>query len=370
MVGAKGIPVEAGLSGGIERVVEELSSRLVEKGHNVTVYARPYQNTKKRKVWNGVKIVTVPCLRLRYAETVSHVLLSLLHASFQRWDIIHIHGVGPSTLSWIPRLLNPRARVVVTFHARDQFHELQHPAARIFLAFGEWTAVRFPHATIAVSHVIQEFCKKAFRADAVLIPNAVSLPRLDVGADRLASLKLEPGKYFLGVGRLVQFKAFDVAIRAYREVATDMPFVIAGAAGYDRKYAARLTRAVGKHKRVRLLGFQSGENLQQLIANAYAVIHPSRIEGMSLAVLEAMSYGKLVIMSNIPENREIADHSAVCVTVGSDESFRDAITWATSDPAMVQERGARARLFVAEHYAWGPVVQKTERLYKRLLSGT
>jgi glycosyltransferase involved in cell wall biosynthesis len=370
MIGAKGIPVETGMGGGIERVVEVLSTRLAERGHHVTVYVRPYANPKKRKSWNGVRLITLPCIRRRYIETISHVFRSTLHALVQDYDIIHFHGVGPSVMAWIPRLFAPRMKVVVTFHARDRFHELRHPIARGMLAVGEWTAVHVPHATIAVSHVIQEFCRLRFHKQVQYIPNAVELPpNHPVPSDRLLAMGLKPGRYLLGIGRLVQFKAFDVAIRAYRDVLTSMPLAIAGGAGYDKWYARQLVREAGKDQRVSLLGFKAGEDLRQLIAHAYAIVHPSRIEGMSLAVLEAMSYGKLVIMSNIPENREIADHSAICVKVDDEAAFYDVIQWAVSDPGMVAKRGARARQFVAANYSWAPVVRETEALYQHLLRG-
>lgn len=365
MIGCKGIPVEAGLSGGIERAVEELSKRLVERGHAVTVYVRPYANPSRRKVWEGVRLVTVFCLRLRYVETATHVFLSTLRALFGRYDVIHYHGVGPSTFAWMPRLFSPRTKVVVTFHVRDQFHELRHPIARAYLRWGEWTAVRFPHVTIAVSKIIREFCLEEFGVDAVYIPNAVSVPAASaVRSDRLEPLGLKPNSYFLSIGRLVQFKAFDVAVRAFKDVGTEMPFVIAGAAGYDRAYTKKLARIAGADPRVRLVGFRSGEDLSQLVAHAYAVIHPSRVEGMPMGVLEAMSYGKLVILSDIPEHREIADHSAVCVRGDDVAELREAMAWAIQDPAMVQARGIRARAYVTERHAWGPVVKATEEVYR------
>lgn len=370
MIGAKGIPVEAGLSGGIERVVEELSVRLVERGHHVTVYVRPYANPQKRKAWNGVRLRTVACLRVRYVETISHVFLSTIRALRDRHDIFHFHGVGPSTLAWIPRIFAPKSKVVVTFHARDRFHELRHPLARFYLTLGEWTAVRFPHATIAVSRVIQNFCKEQFHKDVAYIPNAVEVPaHVHPNPEHVRGMGLQPGGYFLAMGRLVQFKAFDVAVKAFRGVKTDMMFAVAGAAGYDHAYARRLLREAGKDHRVRFLGFQSGEDLKQLVLNAYALIHPSRIEGMSLSVLEAMAAGKLVIMSNIPENREIADHSAVCVPLDDARALQEAMQWAIQDPAMVKERGERARRYVTTHYAWEPVVRETETVYRLLMKG-
>ena len=371
MIGAKGIPVETGMGGGVERVLEELTPRLASAGHHVTVYARPYANPSKRKTWEGVRLVTLPCIRVRYLETLSHVLLSTIHALFGGYDIIHFHAVGPSTAAWIPRLLARRSKVVVTFHARDQFHELRHPIARMYLAFGEWTAVRFPHATIAVSHVIRTFCREHFHVNVAYIPNGVDIPaQIAFHTNEVRALGLEPGRYLLGVGRLVQFKAFDVALDAFRGVDTDMPFVLAGSPGYDKWYTKKLQRLATRDPRVRLIGFQSGKALEQLLAHAYAVIHPSRIEGMSLAILEAMSYGKLVIMSDIEENREIADHAAVCVRMDDRDAFREAMQWAIQDPVMVKARGQRARQHVRQHYGWEFVVRETERLYERLIEQT
>lgn len=367
MIGAKGIPVEAGLSGGIERVVEELAARLAAKKHKVTVYVRPYANQSRRAEWEGVKLITLPCIRLRYIETISHVFFSLIDALFRGYDIIHIHGVGPSTLAWIPRWFAPHAKVIVTFHARDQFHELNHPVARAYLRWGEYTATHWPHATITVSETLQWFCKKEFNKDVYFIPNAVSIPNItNVATDRIKAMGLTPGKYLLGMGRLVQFKAFDIAFRAYKDVKSTMPLAIAGARGYDAPYAAKLTRMARRDDRIRLLGFKSGEDLHQLIAHAYAIVHPSRIEGMSLSVLEGMAYGKLVIMSDIPENREIADHSALCIPVGNVAALQDALQWAIQDPALVYARGARARRFVTAHFSWEPVVKQTEALYRHI----
>lgn len=368
MIGAKGIPVETGLGGGVERVVERVSKALAEHGHKVTVYVRPYANLKRRKTWEGVRLVTLPCPRVNHLETITHVFLSTMHALFQGYDIIHYHGVGPSTVAWIPRIFAPWTKVVVTFHARDRYHEHRPWFARTYLAFAEWTAVTFPHATIAVSFPIWLFCREHYKKEVAYIPNGVDIPHTNIGTDRLEQMGLRPNEYFFAFGRLIQLKAYDVALEGYRGVQSSLSFAIAGAAGYDKRYAEQLLRAASEDPRVRLLGFRSGEDLEQLIAHAYAVVHPSRSEGMSLAVLEAMAAGKLVIVSGIPENRAIADHSAIVVPVDDVVGLREAFQWALQDPAMVAERGTRAREYVRERHAWGPIVKETEQLYKRLIS--
>lgn len=367
MLGAKGVPAQVAAGGGVERHVDELSRRLAERGHEVTIYVRAHYNQGRRKTWRGCRLVTLSTVRTKHLETFAHVLFASFHALSQGYDIIHYHGVGPSTLAWIPRLFARRSKVVVTFHSRDQFHEKWNLLARMFLAWGEWTAIKFPHKTIAVSHVIQQFCRRLFGAKTVYIPNGVTVSEGPIGTDRLEEMGLRPNGYFFALGRLVPQKAFDLALEAYREVKTDMAFAIAGAPSYDTALEQRLRELATHDKRVHLLGYRRDEDLKQLLAHAYAVIHPSRTEGLSFSVLEAMAHGKLVVMSDIPENLEIIDHAGVSFKTDDREALARVLTWLIQDPLLVKERGARAREVVKRLYSWDSIVTRTERLYASLI---
>lgn len=366
MIGCKGIPATMAHGGGVERHVEQLAPRLAKRGHDVTVYVRPYTNPRRRKAWNGCMLVTLPTIRTKHLEAVVHVFLSTIHALFQKYDLIHYHGVGPSTVAWIPRLFS-RAKVVVTFHSRDQFHEKWNVFARMYLAWGEWTAVRFPHATIAVSHVIQQYCKKMFGASLFFIPNGVTIPSAPIGTDAIEAMGLKPGGYFLSLGRLVPHKAFDIAIEGYRKVRTDLNLAIAGDAGYDTRYAERLIALSERDPRVRLLGFRTGIELEQLLAHCYALIHPSRSEGLSVAVLEAMAHGKVVIMSDIPENLELLDHSGIKFKTDDVEDLAHVLAEAVGSPEVMIARGNHAREYVRERYQWDAIAEHTELAYRSLL---
>lgn len=367
MIGAKGVPAQVAAGGGVERHVDELSRRLAERGHEVTIYVRAHYNQGRRKTWRGCRLVTLPTIRTKHLETFVSVLLSSFHVLGQGCDIIHYHGVGPSTLAWIPRLFAPRSKVVVTFHSRDQFHEKWNLLARMFLAWGEWTAIKFPHKTIAVSHVIQQFCKRLFGAVTIYIPNGVEIPVGDIGTDRLAHMGLRPNGYFLALGRLVPQKAFDVALEAYKNVPSDIEFAIAGAPSYDVSLQNRLTELARSDRRVHLLGYRSDQDLRQLLAHCYAVVHPSRTEGLSFSVLEAMAHSKLVVMSDIPENLEIIDHAGVSFKTDDREALTRVLAWLVQDPLLVKERGARAREVVKRLYSWNSIVTRTERLYASLI---
>ena len=370
MIGSKGIPAATAQGGGIETHVEALALGLVEKGHRVTVYVRGYANPGHRVTWKGIRLIQLPSLHFKNLDAITHSFFASIHALCQPFDVIHYHGVGPSTVAWIPRCFRPDKKVVVTFHSRDGFHEKWSWFARMYLAYGEWTSVAFPHVTIAVSHVIQMFCKKMFGAKRVKhIPNGVTIPSLHPGSHLLAGLRLRPDEYFFTLSRLVAHKAVDDVIRAFAGVKTNKKLVVIGYATYDDiEYEQRLQRLAAKDPRVMLVGKQQGLILQQLIANGYAMVHASRSEGLSVAILEGMSYAKAVIMSDIPENLEVIDHSGIAFHLGDIDALRDVLQMAVDDPMMIEERGIRAREVVKTLYSWQSVIDRTEQLYKTILS--
>ena len=367
MIGAKGLPGLQPVGGGVETHVENLALHLMALGHKVTVYVRPYANPLGKKEWNGIKLVTLPSWFRKNFDTITHVFLSSIHALTEPYDVIHYHGVGPSTLCWIPRLFKRRARVIVTFHSRDQFHEKWSLIARMFLALGEWTAVRLPHATIAVSHAIKLFCDMTFKSRTVYyIPNGVDIPTSHPGTSELKRFGLQPGKYFLHLARLMPLKAQDQTIRAFRTLQTDDRLVLTGSAMFDEAGYAEYLKQLSRHDpRIVFTGYQTGINLKQLIAHCRAIIHPSRTEGLSVAILEAMSYGRFVIMSDIPQNLELIDHSGVAVPVGDVPALASAMQWALDNPALTEERGERAKEIIGRLYSWESVARRIAKVYEK-----
>lgn len=241
----------------------------------------------------------------------------------------------------------------------------------MYLAFGEWAACRFPHLTIAISHEIRLFCEMMYRRNAVYIPNGVEVPKRLPGTQHLKKIGLEPEQYLITLGRLIPVKAYEDAILAYKNLETDKKLLLIGDASYDSiEYQSKLERLAASDARVILMGRRTGEELEQLIAHCYAMIHPSRSEGLSIAILEALSYGRLVVMSDIPANRELVDHSGVAYPVGNVKKLQEVLQWVISDPVMVRLRGERGRDAVQKLYAWDRVVARTEQEYEQLFQTT
>jgi glycosyltransferase involved in cell wall biosynthesis len=366
-IGAKGIPTSAiSGAGGVEMHVEQIATRLADRGHQVSVYIRGHADLEKHRLtYKGVRLIRIWALQSKNFETITHVFLSTLHALFRPADIIHYHGVGPSSLAWIPRLLKWRSKVVCTFHSRDWYDTKWGTGAKLYLRYGEWAALHYPHATVVISHVLQVFCRDHFHRKTIYIPNGADIPGPQ-GIDRVHSLGLEPGNYLLGVGRLVPNKAYEVAINAYKHVKSDMPLVIAGASFHSDEYVEKLEKLAAEDPRIRLVGFQSGENLRQLYAHCYAFVHPSRAEGLSTSIIEAMAAAKVVIMSDIKENLELIDHSGISFKTDDEKALAETLRLVLEDPTMAKERGERAREVVRKGYSWDSVVDRLVKLYNDL----
>ncbi|MBM3204921.1 glycosyltransferase family 4 protein [Candidatus Uhrbacteria bacterium] len=362
-LGTKGFPANAIVGGGgVERHVEELATRLAGRGHSVYVYVRAHSADKKLKTYRGVHIIRIPSWRSKNFDTITHTLLSTLHVLFRRADVIHYHGIGPSTCSLIPRLFKWRTKVLATFHSRDRMDPKWSWFARAYLLFAEWACLHFPHQTIVVSHILQIFCREMYGKETRYIPNGADISH-ELNTDQLQKFGLEPGKYLLGLGRLVPNKAYDVLMEAYKKVESNMPLIIAGDAEYADAYVMKLEKMAAQDPRVRLVGYQIGKTKEQLLAHCYAFVQPSRSEGLSTVTLEAMAHGKTVVLTDIKENLELIDHSAIAFPVDNVRMLAQTLKWILEDPMMVRVRGERAQEVVRKWYSWQSVVDRIEKVY-------
>ncbi len=307
MIGQKGIPAR---SGGVERHVEELATRLAASGHEVFVYCRKQygKEAKNPEAYKGVRLVYVPTIQTKHLDAIVGTFLASIHALFMGIDIFHYHAIGPSLFTWIPRIGRPRAKVIATFHCQDYYHKKWGVFARFVLRLGERAACAFPHETIVVSKTLQKYVQKTYRRESLYIPNGVTIPaKQSTGA--LAQWGLMPGKYVLSVSRLVKHKGIHYLIDAFRKVKATLPagmkLVIVGGSSYTDEYVAALHTLANTDPDILFLGEQSGAPLAQLYAHAGLFVQPSEGEGLSVALLEAMSYGIPVLVSSIPQNTEV-----------------------------------------------------------------
>jgi glycosyltransferase involved in cell wall biosynthesis len=369
MIGQKGIPAR---SGGIERHVEELSAELVKRGHEVLVFCRPWYVSPILD-HRGVRCIASLGLHTKHFDAITHTLSSIFLAARENVDVFHFHGVGPALLSWLPKLLRPRAKVIVTFHCIDRHHQKWNAFARLSLWLGEWMACHVPDATIAVSKTLSAYCHLTFDIDPIYIPNGTHIPSVTPHADILKTFALEPGRYLLMCSRLVRHKGAHTLIAAWKrlkalhpDLTKEMKLVIVGAGAFTDDYVEELQRLASGETTIVLTGLQTGESLEQLFAGAYAVVHPSVSEGLPIAVLEAMGYGKCVLAADIPENMELIESAGMPFAAGDVEDLVRQMALLISYPELVQAVGREAREFVARHYDWEDIAEQTSYLYEAM----
>ena len=362
MLGLKGIPLGAS-GGGIERHVEELAVRLARRGHRVYVYVRSYTLEGKRaRVWHGVHLISLPTIRSKNLETIVHTFLATLHVLFLPVDVIHYHGVGPSVLSIIPRIFQPFTKVVVTFHAIDRFHAKWGFFARGFLRFGEWAAMHFPNKTIVVSHTLRVYVHRNYGKPGIYIPNGVeSKPVRKI--NEIAKFGLRRKGYFVTVARLIKNKGIHYLIQAFRGLKTEKKLVIVGAPSFSDDYVEYLAKIASDDPRIIFTGYQKGEVLEQLYAHAFAYVHPSEFEGLSVSILEAMSYATPVLISEIPENLEAVDHSGFSFKPRHVQDLKSKMVYLLTNQKIAEQMGRKGRAFVRKFFSWKKIIEKTEEVY-------
>ncbi|MFO7914689.1 MAG: glycosyltransferase family 4 protein [Candidatus Krumholzibacteriales bacterium] len=355
MIGSKGIPASFG---GIERHVEEVSARLASAGHEVTVYGRkPFSESC---VYRGVRVKNLPSIRTKNLDAATNSFLATIHALFGEYDIIHYHGVGPSLFCHLGRL-SPK-KTVSTIHAPDYKQVKWGPFARFMLRQGEKTAATVPDASIAVSRLMTERLNSEPGRKVRYIPNGATIrPRPDftVGSE----LGLESGKYILAVGRFIYEKGFHDLIDAYSGIDSGLRLVLAG----DEKSADSGYRDLLRSRsdsRTVFAGFQSGGNLDQLYAHCRFYVLPSYVEGLPITLIEAMSFGCPLLISDIPENMEAAGSIAATFRSGDSADLEAGlIRMISMNEAEREIMSRKARERVEKSYNWDLITGKIEKIY-------
>lgn len=357
MIGQKGIPA---LYGGIERHVEEIARRLVARGHDVTVYCRLHY-TPTGGSYHGVELVRLPSVNTKHLDTITHVALSTAHALARDFDVLHFHALGPALFAGPARALG--RPTVVTVHGLDWQREKWGRFAQWALKQCEGPAVRFPDRTIVVSKTLRAHFASHFGRDTVTIPNGTVLPE-PRAAHKIARYGLEPRRYVLFVGRLVPEKGVHYLCEAWSHLDTDLTLAICGGAAGSEDYARDIRAFAGP--RVKMLDYVYGEALEELYSNAYAVCLPSTVEGLSLVLLEALSYGRCVLVSDIPENVEVTLDAAPTFRSRDVGDLTAQLGRLLVEPALVRRYEEKARGHIAAHYSWDSVVEATIEVYQEV----
>lgn len=362
MLGHKHIPSR---EGGIEVVVEELSTRMVKLGHSVTCFNRKGKHVsggeiEKLKEYKGVKIKEVLTIERKGLAAMTSSLFATLSASFSNYEVIHIHAEGPAFFSFIPKLF--RKKVVVTIHGLDWDRAKWSGFAKWYIKQGEKNAVKYADEIIVLSQGVKEYFRKEYGRETKFIPNGVNRPVIRE-ADEIKKWGLEKDNYVLYLGRIVPEKGEHYLVEAWKKIESDKKLVIAGGISDTAGYGKELKELAAGDDRIIFTGFVQGQVLEELYSNAYIYCLPSDLEGMPLSLLEAMSYENCCLVSDIDECKEVIEDKGVTFQRGNVDSLREKLEWLINHEEEVEKYKSEASPFITEKYNWDDVVEKTMRVY-------
>ena len=361
MMGTRGIPANYG---GFETCVEAVSTRLVQRGHAVTVYNRPHHVKWAEATYQGVRLVRLPTIRNKYLDTLVHTALAAMHASVAGADIVLIFVAANSPLTLIPR--SAGRKTVLHVDGLDWKREKWPALAKRYIQGAEWLGTRLPHAVVTDSRVVQQYYHDTFGAHAEYIAYGAEMEPTPAGPT-LARFGLRPRDYLLFVGRLVPENRVHTLIEAYHKLHTDKKCVIVGHAPYAEKYIARLAAQAGPN--VIFTGYQFGAAYRELSAHAYLFVEPSAVGGTHPALVEAMGFGNCVVAHDTPENRETIGESGFHYDGHAPaESLRAVLQRLIDQPDVVEAARLQARFHARRHFSWQQVTDAYESLFLRLLN--
>lgn len=366
MLGHKRIPSR---EGGVEIVVEELSTRMVRKGHDVTCYNRRGQHVSgsqyavaQETQLHGVNLKTVPTWDVKGLAAMTSSFFAAICAAFGKYDVVHFHAEGPCAMLWLPKITGKRC--IATIHGLDHQRAKWGKIASTYIMAGEKCAAKMADEVIVLSQNVKDYFLENYGREASFIPNGVNRPERQRAGVIRDVLGLERWDYILYLGRIVPEKGIKYLIDAFKAVKTDKKLVIAGGASDTNAYMEELKAQAADDSRIEFVGFVQGKMLEELYSNAYFYTLPSDLEGMPLSLLEAMSYGNCCLVSDIPECAEVVADKAVTFRKGDVEDLRQKIQMLCDDASLVRNYQLQAADYVCSKFDWDAVTEKTLELYQ------
>jgi glycosyltransferase involved in cell wall biosynthesis len=360
-IGGRGV---IGKYSGIEGYYEEVGRRLANAGHEVTVYCRNHF-TPSQKTHNGMRLIRFPAPRSKHFETFFHTLVSSLHAVSRPYDIVHYHTLGPAMFSFIPRLAGKKT--LVTVQGLDWQRKKWGRLASAILRFGEYAAIQFPNETMVVSKTLRSYFRKRYAVRTRYIANGAILRDMKP-ARKIPEYGLESGRYILFLGRFSPEKNCHLLVQAFEQIETSVKLVLAGGGASSDAYSQELRTHASE--RIVFLDYASGETFDELLTNAALFVLPSDLEGLSLALLEAMGAGLCVLVSDIPENVELVEGAGFIFRRGDAADLARMLQLLLPAESLREDAGRAARRRIQEGYLWPSIAKQIEAAYLEVIGCT
>ena len=359
ILGTRGIPSGYG---GFETFAEELSARLVKRGHQVRVYCRSHAvaHRPSDNLYRGVRLVFLPTIRHKYFDTVAHTFLSILHVLGGDEEVVLICNAANSIFAWIPRMFGKKT--IVNVDGLERKRQKWNAVGKAYYQVSEWLSTFLPTAIVTDARTIQKYYLQRYQKQSNFIPYGALEPD-GAGRGVVERLGLRPGGYVLYVSRLEPENNALLVVKAFSKVRGDVQLAVVGDAPYAQEYISQVHAAADP--RVVFTGAVYGPGYRELLAHAQFYVHATEVGGTHPALIEAMAAGRAVLYLDNPENREAAGDAGLpfCNT---EEALAARMETLVADARERQRLGQLAQARAREFFDWETVTDEYETLFNEL----
>jgi glycosyltransferase involved in cell wall biosynthesis len=358
ILGTRGIPASYG---GFETFAEHLATRLVARGHDVTVYCRAHYVSPRQLEFHGVRLEVLPTIRHKYFDTVIHAFLSSLHAVTKRFDVALICNAANAPFA--PLLRFTGTPVAINVDGLEHNRKKWGALGRRYYRIAEYLSTILPNEMVTDAQVIQNYYLARHKTKSTMIAYGSEVERRP-DRSSVRKWRVEPNRYVLYVSRLEPENNAHLVIEAFKRVRTAYRLLVVGDAPYAENYINDLKQRAKGDKRIIFTGFVFGQDYRALQQNAYCYVHATEVGGTHPALLEAMGYGNCVLTLATPENIEVVGEAGIPYQDEFDLSEK--LQRVLRDGSLVHAYRNRAQLRIQKHYDWDHVVDQYEELFMRM----
>lgn len=344
--------------GGIESYMYNLSIHLIRLGHKPVVYCE--SNHDSVEYIDGIKVIFMKGFKSNIVCKPWVGLKATIRTLIREKDVdlIHYNAWPPSIWSFIPRMFGIKS--LMQGHGLEWMHSKYSFRQQKILKLMECITAYLNQHLIMCSDSQTNYFKEKYNVTATTIPTAVNMPLINgIQTDILERFALKRNKYFLFLGRLSKEKNVDCLIRGFKKINfKDYKLVLAGTNTVEPDFVEHLRKEAEECSNIIFTGPVYNNDKDTLLRNAYTYCLVSTTEGLSIALLEAMSYKLPIIASDIEGNRELLCNNAIWVVPEDVDELRSALDYCINNEEGIKRYQEVNYNRVLGNYTWDKVTQK------------
>lgn len=365
--------------GGPVPVARELARRFAERGHEMTVWTTNLYS-KGKKLGNKTEERPVDCIRVVYFNSlvryrwvgITPDVYRYLRREGERFDVIHIYGYREfltlAVTRWAAK--NGKPYVLQSMGTVGRMSRSMSKKLLYDTVLGRGILENAAKLIAKTPLEKNQYLTAGVEPERIsVIPNGMDVPgeinELEGGEFRSAYGFSKEDPLILFLGRLHPVKGVDLLVRAFRRLEGRAQLAIVGPDEGPREELERLVESAGIRDRVVFTGPLYDEQKWAAYLDADVYVLPSSFENFGMSVLEAMSCGTPVIITDrcgIAE--EIRDVAGLVVPY-EEEALLRAMERMVDDSDLRREMSGRTLRLLGERFSWPPIVEELENLYEQ-----